>query len=196
MESIADFGVLAMTGEIDIENVLPVLLFGGTGFNLGHVDLEGIEGLKGFNERARSVVDGKKNGSAIFTGGRTGFFADDEKARGVSGSILNGFLKHGELVKFCGERSSHRGGTIGGILLGQLGGLCGGGNFDEISFGKILENPITALAEDLWVGIEGLDFLAWNGSHKAVFDAEKDLGTDAEGGLDEEIQGVGDSSFG
>jgi hypothetical protein len=33
LESLADFGIFAMTGQVDVENVFPVFLFGGAGFN-------------------------------------------------------------------------------------------------------------------------------------------------------------------
>ena len=82
-----------------------------------------------------------------------------------------------------------------GAVAGNLRGLAGRGDVDEVGLGEVLENPLAALAKDLWVRVECFDLLTWNGSHEAVFDAKEDLCTDPERGFDKKIEGVGDSAF-
>jgi len=79
-----------MTGEIDVEDVFPVFLLGRTRFNFRHINLKGIEGLEGVDERARLISNGKEDRGAIIAGRRTSFLRDHEEARRVSGAILNG----------------------------------------------------------------------------------------------------------
>ena len=129
-------------------------------------------------------------------GGRAGFLPDDEEAGGVGGAVLDEFFQQVETVHFRGERSAEGGGSMGGLIAGDLGGFGGGGNLDEFGVREIFLDPAAALAEDLRMGIEGLDLVAGDGGHQAVFDAEQDLGTDAQGGIDEQIQGVGDRALG
>lgn len=112
VEGVADFLVVAMASQIDVEDVFPVLLLGGAGFDLGHVDFEGIEGLEGLDEGAGSVVDGEEDAGAVLTGGGAGFFADDEEAGGIGGAVLDGGFEDGQAAHFSGERSTHGGGSV------------------------------------------------------------------------------------
>jgi len=185
-----------VAGEVNVEDIGPVLLFGGAGFDFREVDVEVVEGLEGFDEGAGLVFDGEEKGGAVVTGGGAGFFSDDEKAGGVGGLILDGRFDEGEVIHLGGKGATKGGGSIGGAFFGELGGFGGGGAVDEGGVGEVFEDPLTALAEDLGVGVEGFDFLTRDGGDEAVFNAEKDLGADFEGGFDEEVKGVGDGAFG
>jgi hypothetical protein len=196
LESIGDFVILAMAAEIDVEDVFPVLLFRGARLDFRHVDFELVEGLQGADEGTGFVLDGEKNGSAVVAGGRAGFFADDEEAGGIGGAILDRGIEDGEAMKLGCEGSTECGGTMIGVFIGKLGGLGGRGNFDHVGIGEIFQNPVTALAEDLRVRVEGFDFFAWDGGHQVVFDAEQNLRADVERGIDEEIERVRDGTLG
>ena len=107
-----------------------------------------VEGLEGIDERAGSVVDGKKDRGAVVAGGRAWLLADDEEAGGVGRAVLDGFLDEGEPVKFGGERATEGGGTMGSLVSSNLCGLGGGGNLDEVCLREVFKNPGAALTED------------------------------------------------
>ncbi len=164
-----------------MEDVFPVFAFGGAGFDFGEVDLEVLEGFEGADEGAGLVVDCEEDGGAVVAGGGAGFFADDEEARGVGGAILDGGFEDFEVVDFRGEGATEGGGAFVRFFPGEGGGFGGGGDFDEVGFGEIFEDPVAALAEDLWVGVKCFDLVAGDGGDEAVFDAEEDLRADVEG---------------
>lgn len=125
-EGFGDVFVFAVAGEIDVEDVFPVLALRGAGFDLGEVDMEVLESLEGADEGARAVVDGEKDRGAVVASGRAGFFANDEEAGGVCGAILDRFVEDLEIVEFCGERAADGGSTLGGVVTGDFCGLGGG----------------------------------------------------------------------
>lgn len=59
IQRVADFFVFAVTTQIDVENVLPVLLLRGTRLDLRHVDLELIKRLQGTHQSPRFVLNGE-----------------------------------------------------------------------------------------------------------------------------------------
>lgn len=196
LDGAGDWLVLEMADEIDVKHVFPVFFLGRTRFDFREIDAELIEGLDGFDEGARLIADGEKERSFVVSGWFTGFFSDDKKAGGIGGAILDVGLEHGEVVELGGECASHGGGALCGVVARELGGFGGRGDLDEIGVREVAENPLAALPEDLGVGVERFDLFARNGGHEAVLDAEEDLGADVEGGIDEEIEGVGDGAFG
>ena len=82
-----NLGVFAVSGDVHVEDVFPIPLFGRARFDLGHVDLAGVEGLEGFDECARPITDGEEKGGAVIARGWAGFLADDEEARRVGGAV-------------------------------------------------------------------------------------------------------------
>ena len=180
LEGERDVFRLRVAGEIDVEDVFPILALGGAGFDLGEVDVEVVEGLEGVDERAGPVVDREEDGGAVVAGGRAGFLADDEEAGGVGGAVLDGGFEEVEAMDLGGEGTPERGGAFVGFFPCELGGLGGGGDLHEIGLGEIFQDPAPALAEDLGVGVKGADLVPRDGGHQAVFDAEQDLRADVE----------------
>ena len=77
-ESLGELFVFAMAGEIDVENILPILLFRGARFDFRHVDLELIEGFEGFDQRTGLIADRKEDGGAVVAGRWTGFLGNNK----------------------------------------------------------------------------------------------------------------------
>ena len=169
-----------MAGQIDIKDIFPILAFGGTRLDFGEVDLELIKGAQGIDQRSGAIVNGKQDGGAVVAGGRAGFLADDQKARGVGGAILDGFLEQSQPVQFRGEHAAECGGTRVGMVAGELGGLGGRRHLHQLGAREVFQDPRAALAEHLRVGIERLDLVARNGGHQAVFDAQQNLRADVQ----------------
>ena len=144
-----NLGVFAVSGDVHVEDVFPIPLFGRARFDLGHVDLAGVEGLEGFDECARPITDGEEKGGAVIARGWAGFLADDEEPRRVGGAVLNGLLENFEAGELCRQLSAEGCGALGCVFPGQMGGLGGGGNLDQVCFREIAEDPVLALTEDL-----------------------------------------------
>ena len=102
-------------------------------------------------EGAWFILNAEHDGRAVVASGRGGGTTNDEKAGGVGGDVLDGLIDGLEAVDFGGHLARDGGGL--GFGGGEFGGAGGTGDLDEIDAWQMMAEPVSALSEDLGVGV-------------------------------------------
>jgi len=102
-------------------------------------------------ESAWFILDAEHDGCAVVASGWGGGTTNDEKAGGVGGDVLDGLIDGLEAVDFGGHLARDGGGL--GFGGGEFGGAGRAGDLDEIDAWQMMAEPVSALSEDLGVGV-------------------------------------------
>ena len=102
------------------------------------------------------ILNAEHDGRAVVASGRGGGTANDEKAGGVGGDVLDGLIDGLEAVDFGGHLARDGGGL--GFGGGEFGGAGRAGDLDEIDARQMMAEPVSALSEDLGVGVDLANF--------------------------------------
>ena len=188
-------GFLDVAHGVYVEHVFPVNGLGGAGFNADQVVVMPLEAVDDFRQGAGLVLDADEQGRAVSAAGLRVLAADDDKAGGVAGLVLDVLFQNIQAEQFRGQGAAQGGAAHGRVLLGKNAGLGGGGRLHDFRVREVPQNPVPRLAERLGMGIQDADVLPRNVRHQGVADVQVDLGADFQGGGGEEVHDGGDGPF-
>ena len=90
--------IVAVTGEVDEEVILPRFFLARARFNLGEVDFVLFERFQRIMQRADAILRGKHDRGLVAAGACRIFAANHKKSRDVFAGILNVFVVNGQAV--------------------------------------------------------------------------------------------------
>jgi hypothetical protein len=160
VERAHNFFVGDMSVHINKEEIFPRLLFRGTALNLAHVDLQPLEGFERAEKGAGFVLDPEHDRGLVVARRRTCVLADNEKPCRVLGTVLDRPLEDAQLVNFRRHPSGQRGRAF--FFRRQLRRARRARDLDQIRPGKVLAEPLAALAEHLRMRVKFADLLTGN----------------------------------
>lgn len=160
--------IVLMPVKIHEEEILPRAAFAGAGLDLGHVDLELAERRKDFMQRPDLIRQAQHDAGAVVAGGRAALAAQDQKARGVRGVILDITFEDVQLVTL--RRDGARDGRRVGFYRRQFRRTGVGGRLDDLDVWQVVLDPTPALSQRLGMSIQPLDVGAFQITDQTVLD--------------------------